>query len=184
MTRTLGMGLAENFSVFRGIAVADQPGVGAEQLRVGELHLLLAARFDGEDAHLEQVTTDVLEEGGIAVFADDVLVELPRLVGGQEFGGHLTAVHFHAEPVDLSAFGHRKDVGPFELLVVGVVELLVDGRGGHLVAHRHVHVVIHDLQGAKVWTRGGGTGRGGEWVEAVRARARPAVQGSAPAHGQ
>ena len=135
----------EFFRVER-INVADQAGVGGQHLGVGQRDALVAVRFDGENAHLEHIAAGVFEQRRVAHFAHDVLVNLPRLVRGQQLGLDLPPADVHGEFVNLRALGDGEKIGAFEPLRVRIVELLVHRRGGDLAVNLHVHVVIRHLQ--------------------------------------
>src|SRR5439155_14768946 len=111
------------------IAVTDQARIRLEQLAVGERHTLLRARFDREDADLENVLAGVFEQRRVAQLAHNVLVNAPRLVRAHQFGLNRPAIDLHGEFLDLRPFWDREQGGPFDPLVVRIVKLLLD-RGG------------------------------------------------------
>ena len=122
-----------------------QPGVGLEQLRVGERDAFPAVRLDGEDADLEQIAPGVFEQRGILEPAHDVLVDAARLVRGQQLGLDLFAADFHGELVDVRALGRGKQERAFQLARVRIVKLLLHLRHGDLVFDLNVHLVERDL---------------------------------------
>ena len=123
-----------------------QSRVGLQQLRVGQGDALAAVWFDGKDADFEEIAPGIFQQRGIAQAAHDVLVDAAGFVGGQQFGLHGLAVDLHREFVDLRALGNRKQEGAFKLAWVGIIELLLDGRGGQLVLNLHVSLGVADLQ--------------------------------------
>jgi len=128
------------------IDVLHQSALLTQHLGVAQAHALFAARLDGEYAHLEQPLAGVLHQGRVAHAPDDILVDLPRLGGVEQFRlGHL-AVDVHGEAVDLGAGGDREDVRPLQPGGGGIVERLVHLGHGHLVGDRDGDVVVLDGQ--------------------------------------
>ena len=70
---------------------------------------------------------------GSLQLADDVLVNPPRLVRGEQLGFDLLAVDLHGELVDVRALGDGEHERALQPRGVGVVELLIHGGHGHLV---------------------------------------------------
>ena len=130
----------------QGIDVFRESRIAFQQFRVADLDAFVRCRFDRKDTDLEGAPADVFQERGVPGLADDLLVERPGLVRRQEFSGQLLAVDVHDEGVDVRSFGKGEDVGAFHAAVVGVVEILVDGRRGHLSFDIHFHLVVDDLQ--------------------------------------
>jgi hypothetical protein len=128
------------------VGVADEAGVGVEDLGVGDLDVLAAVALDGIDVNAEDAAVGIFEEGGIAFAADDVFVDGAGLVGVEELGAGFLAVDFHAELVDLRGLGNGEEVGAFEGLGIGVVEFLVDGGGADLAVDFGGDVVEADFQ--------------------------------------
>ena len=148
------------FSVER-IQVAHEAVVGLEHLRVGERDPFVAARFDGEDADLEHVPPCVLQQGWVAHFADDILINTAGLVGQQKLGLDRLAVDLHRELVDLRAGWHREQIRTLKALIVGVVKLLIDCGRRNLAGNLDVDMMVHDLQRRElvVGGRAGAVGR-------------------------
>ena len=128
------------------IDVFDQPGIILQQLGVLDLDLLAGIRLDRVDPHLEGIAADILEQRRILHLADDLLIDGAGLVGGQQFGLHHLAVDVHRELVDVGAWRQGKDISPFQAGVVGIVELLVDRGGRHVVLDVDRHPVVGHRQ--------------------------------------
>ena len=159
----------EFFRVER-INVAHQAGVGIQNLGVGQRDVLAAVRFDGENAHLEDIAAGIFEQRRVTHFAHDVLVNLPRLVRRQQLGFDLPSPDVHREFVNLRALGDGEKIRALETLRVRVVKLLIHRRRGDLAVNLHIHVVVRHLQGSKnVRPRRG-------WPRLGRSRAGPPMR--------
>ena len=113
---------------------------------------LRAVRLDGEDAHLEDVAPGVFQQRRVFELAHDVLVNPPRLLGGQQLGFDLLAVDLHRELVDVRAFGDGEDERAFQPRRVRVVELLVHRGHRYLVGDAGIDLdVVHVQRGEDVW---------------------------------
>ncbi len=118
-----------------------------EGVRVGDLHLRLAAGLDGEDPHAQQAGVDVLEQAGVAQPPDDVLVYLARAVGLDDLAALALAVDEHGEVGQGGLLRQREDVRGFEPPVRAVQEDLAQVRGGDVAFDAHVDAVALDAQG-------------------------------------
>src|SRR5439155_384451 len=128
------------------IAVTDQARIRLEQLAVGERHTLLRARFDREDADLENVLAGVFEQRRVARLAHNILVNAPRLVRAHQFGLDRPPVDLHGELLDLRPFRHGEQEGPFDSLVIRIEKVLLDRRGRQLVVNSDAGLVPGDFQ--------------------------------------
>ena len=139
----------EFFCVER-VSIANEAGIGLEQLRVGKRDVLLRARLDGKDAHFEHVLAGVFEQRRVFEFADDVLVNPARFVRRHQLGFDRPAVDLHCELFDLRSLRNGEQKCSFDALLVGIVKLLFNGRDCDLVCDPHVSLVSRHLKRAKL----------------------------------
>ncbi len=128
------------------VEIGDGAVVFFQDLVIGDLDPFPAVGLDGEDAHPEHAAAVVLQQGGVAQPAHDILVYAPGLGGVEKLGPGFPAVDPHAEVPDHGAFGQGEQVIALEAGIVGIVELLVDDGGGQLPLDRDADIVPYHLQ--------------------------------------
>ena len=156
----------------------DEAAFGLEEFGVAEGDAFSAVGFDREYAHLEDIPPDVLEQGRVAQFPHDVLVNPARLLCRKQLRLDLAPVDFHCKGINVRALGKREDKGPFQPRGVGIAKLLVHRRDGHLVGDAGVDFDETDRQrGKRVGPpHGHGPGRPGWRRRARRIRPRPPMR--------
>ena len=92
-------GGGEPFGVER-VAVAVDPGLRLQDLGVGEFDPTRLPRGDREDPGRDGISADVLEQSRIQGAAHVILVDLPRLIGGEHLSLQLFPVCPHGEVGD------------------------------------------------------------------------------------
>ncbi len=123
-------------------------GVEIELLVISDLHLLLGARADREDAQFEGFIILLLEQAGVAVLLFVGVVDLPRLFFFDHFADHFLAIYPHAEAGDRSGFRHREGIKRFDHAIFGIAENLLDPGDRHAVVDPDLDLVGFDLEDA------------------------------------
>ena len=176
-----GDGLGGELLSAQRVDEAHQAVLPLQELGVADLDASLAVGRDGEDVGLEHPAVDVLQQGGVALAADDLLVDAAGLVPVQQAALKLLSVNEHGEVGDGGVLGEGEDVGGFQRRVSRVLERLVDLYLGDLVADGDFDSMVLDgKEGdeAAEWTTGT---RAGFWRRAGSIRDNDAVR--ADLHG-
>ncbi len=133
--------------------LADQrEGVGhaglapAQHLGVAELDALLGPGLDGVDAHLEQVPADPLQQGGVALFAPDVLEDLASTVQLNDRPDDPPVADEHGELADGGVRRQAVVEGALQAPVGVVHEDHVEECARNTVHDRHAHIIGLDFQ--------------------------------------
>ena len=61
------------------VTIRDRAGFGLQDLRVGQLQLLVRVRRDGKDAGLKEVFACIFKKSWIALAADNLVINTARL---------------------------------------------------------------------------------------------------------
>ena len=96
--------------------------VALEELLVAQLNACVPIGGYREDAGLEEVSAEVLEQGRVAATADDAVVDLAGLLLLQYLSLEALAVDVHGEVIDGRRLGEREEEGALDLASVLVVE--------------------------------------------------------------
>ena len=127
------------------IGELDDVAVALAELGVPHRDLAVGAGRDREDAGAIEPAAHVFEQGRVALGPDDLLVDPPGLVLGQEPAGQLAAVDQQHEVLDGPLFRQREEELGLDQERAGVVEGLRDLDLGDLVADPGVDADLADL---------------------------------------
>ncbi len=142
----------------QGVSIADQAAIDRDDLAILDLDPLFRFGGNGVDPCAKRVAAHVLEQGRVATAADNALIDVARLVGGQHLARQPLVVDPHGKVVDRRTLGQGKEIHAFQLFPALVDEHLVHVRGGHLILDGHLHPVVPDAQVGRLvgW---------GQWID-------------------
>ena len=111
------------------VAVGNRAAFGLQNLRVGQLKLLVRVRRDREDAGLEEIESGVFQEAGVALASDDLVVDASGLGARAHLADEPAVAVPDGELRDRGRLGDGEEVRAFECGVRVVAEDLLDVRG-------------------------------------------------------
>ena len=144
----------------------------AAKLHVAEGNGPLGPRRHGEDARFEHARANPLQQGRIAVLADDLFVGPPGVVCAEQLGRHFPAINQQGHAIDGPIVGQGENEGDFHQPTAGVHEGLRDLHLGHLVGQPGVDLQGVDLIGDRYRFRERGWDAAGDGGQMMIGRGR------------